>query len=283
MKFTKVQGTGNDFVLVDAAALPIREGERDWVGLARAMCDRHFGIGSDGLLLLTSHTPPFPMRMFNPDGSEAEACGNGLRCLGMYLAESGLAGPGPIAVVTAAGPRTLHTEAKGGRVGRVRVDMGIPHFQAGEIPLSTLIPRSPILDHYIEVAGRQLALSFVNMGNPHAVCFVEDVDGFPLTEVGPLVEHHPLFPQRINFEIVRVVDRGHLRARVWERGVGETLSCGSGACAIVVAARLHNIADSPVEIALPGGTLTLRWEPGGEVELSGPAAIVFEGDWKEAP
>jgi diaminopimelate epimerase len=219
--------------------------------------------------------------MFNPDGSEAEACGNGLRCLGTYLAESGLAGPGPIAVVTAAGPRTLHPEAGNGRVGQVRVVMGAPRFLAEEIPLATPIAHSPILDHTVEVAGRQLALTFVNMGNPHAVCFVEDVDGFPLMEVGPLVEHHPLFPQRINFEIVRVVDRRHLQARVWERGAGETLSCGSGACAIAVAARLHDMADSPVEIALPGGTLNLRWEPGGEVELSGPAAIVFEGDWKE--
>ncbi len=161
--------------------------------------------------------------------------------------------------------------------------MGAPRFGAEEIPLATPIPHSPILDHPVEVAGRQLRLNFVNMGNPHAVCFVEDVDGFPLREVGPLVEHHPLFPQRINFEIVSVVDRGHLRARVWERGAGETLSCGSGACAIAVAARLHNKTGSPMEIALPGGTLTLKWEPGGEVELSGPAAIVFEGDWKEAP
>jgi diaminopimelate epimerase len=276
VKFTKVQGTGNDFVLVDAPGV-----ERDWAGLARAMCDRHFGVGSDGLLLLSSHTPPFPMRMFNPDGSEAEACGNGLRCLGTYLVESGLAGLGPISVSTVAGPRTLYPEMEDGRVGRVRVAMGAPRFRAEEIPLSTPLPHSPILDHPVEVAGRRLFLTFVNMGNPHAVCFVEDVDGFPLAEVGPLVEHHSLFPQRINFQIVRAVDRGHLQARVWERGAGETLSSGSSACAITVAARLHDMVGSPVEIALPGGTLTLRWEPGGEVELSGPAAIVFEGDWKE--
>lgn len=279
MKFTKMQATGNDFVLVDSPGV-----HRDWAGLARAMCDRHFGVGADGLLLLASHTPPFPMRMFNPDGSEAEACGNGLRCLGKYLMDRRLADPGPIPVTTVAGLRTLHPQVRHGRVTGVRVVMGTPRFKAEEIPLAAppaLAGRSPILDYPVEVAGRKLALSFVNMGNPHAVCFVDDVDGFPLRELGPLVEHHPLFPQRVNFEIVKVVDRGRLQARVWERGAGETLSCGSGACAIAVAARLRKVADSPVAVALPGGSLALTWEPGGEVELSGPAATVFEGDWIE--
>ena len=159
--------------------------------------------------------------------------------------------------------------------------MGAPRFKAEEIPLSIPVQQSPILEYPVEVAEQPLRLTFVNMGNPHAICFVQDVAAFPLTDVGPLVEHHPLFPQRINFEVVTVVDRGHLRARVWERGAGETLSCGSGACAVAVAARLQDKAGSPVEVALPGGTLTLRWEPGGQVELSGPAATVFEGDWKE--
>ncbi|MDP6510604.1 MAG: diaminopimelate epimerase [Dehalococcoidia bacterium] len=276
MKFTKMHGTGNDFVLVDAPGL-----NTDWDSLARAMCDRHFGVGSDGLLLLSSHTPPFPMRMFNPDGSEAEACGNGLRCLGKYLVDSGLAAPSPINVTTPGGPRTLHPEFQDGRICRVRVSMGAPRFKAEEIPLSIPVQQSPILEYPVEVAEQPLRLTFVNMGNPHAICFVQDVAAFPLTDVGPLVEHHPLFPQRINFEVVTVVDRGHLRARVWERGAGETLSCGSGACAVAVAARLQDKAGSPVEVALPGGTLTLRWEPGGQVELSGPAATVFEGDWKE--
>jgi diaminopimelate epimerase len=219
--------------------------------------------------------------MFNPDGSEAEACGNGLRCLGKYLSDSGLASTGPIAVTTIGGPRILHTEAQDGCIGRVRVSMGAPRFKAEEIPLSIPVQQSPILEYPVEVREQPLRLTFVNMGNPHAVCFIPDVDSFPLTELGPLVEHHPLFPQRINFEIVTVVNRDHLRARVWERGAGETLSCGSGACAIAVAARLQDRAASPVGISLPGGTLTLEWETGGEVELSGPTTTVFEGDWKE--
>jgi diaminopimelate epimerase len=278
MKFTKLQATGNDFVLIDLIGAP--RTEADWPRLARAMCHRRFGVGSDGLILvLKSDSADFRMRMFNPDGSEAEVCGNGLRCFARYVMSSGLAGRGgEITIETGAGVKKVEPR-DGGR--RFRVDMGRPKFRAEEIPVALESEKTPILDHRLRVAGRDLLLTFVSMGNPHGVCFVDDVAGFPLPEIGPMVEHHRLFPRRLNFEIAHVVSRRKIEARVWERGAGETLSCGSGWCAVAVAAQLHGYVDSPVELVVPGGRLDLEWDGEGSVYLSGPAEAVFTGYWPE--
>jgi len=271
MKFTKMQATGNDFILIDARAF-----EYDWRGLARTMCQRRFGVGADGLILiLPSLRADYRIHMFNPDGSEAEACGNGLRCSVRYAIEKGLTSKTELRIETLAGIREAHTE-----VDLVRVAMGVPQFDPVEIPANIESQTTPVLDYPIEVNRRELKVSLVSMGNPHAVCFInEPVADFPLPDIGPLVEHHPIFPNRTNFEIVNMVDKRLLRARVWERGAGLTLSCGSGACAIMVAARLHDFVGDEVELELPGGMLGVGWDGRGEVWLSGPAETVFEGEW----
>jgi diaminopimelate epimerase len=274
MKFVKMQATGNDFILIDARVL-----ERDWPGLAKDMCQRRFGVGADGLiLLLTSKVADLRMRMFNPDGSEAEACGNGLRCLAKYAVESGLAPAQELKVETIAGIRAVTPKVEKGVVSSVRVAMGRPQFAPADIPVQLDI--MPILDYAITVAGRELKVDILSMGNPHAVLFVEEsVAYFPLAEIGPEVENHPIFPSRTNFEVANAVSWRQIRARVWERGAGETLSCGTGACAIAVAAQLHGYVDDKVDIILPGGTLTVEWDGAGEVYLSGPAELVFGGEW----
>jgi len=277
MRFVKMHGTGNDFVLVEAQGE-----EQDWPALARAVCDRHFGIGADGLLLaLPSTTADVRMRIFNPDGSEAEMCGNGIRCLVRYAVERGLVRPrgDETTVETLAGLRTVRLEWEDRRIARVTVGMGRPRFSPAEVPVA-LEAFGPVVDHPLEIAGHLLHLTCLSLGNPHAVHFLDTpVARFPLAQVGPQVERHPLFPNRVNFEVARLLDRRRLELRVWERGAGETLACGSGATAAVVAARLHGWADEAVEVALPGGTLVIRWDGEGEALLSGPAEFVFEGTW----
>jgi diaminopimelate epimerase len=275
MRFTKLEATGNDFVLIEADRM-----RRDWAKLSQAMCDRRFGVGSDGLiLLLKSKAADFRMRMFNPDGSEAEVCGNGLRCFARYVVSAGLADARRSTTIeTSAGIKTAVPQDRG---ARFQVDMGQPRFRPEDLPVAVTAKRVPILDHPVSVAGQKLALTFVSMGNPHAVCFVKDVGDFRLCDIGPRVENHELFPRRVNFEIVHVVSRGEISARVWERGAGETLSCGTGACAIAVASHLHDYVDSPVDIKLPGGTLSVKWDRKGSVYLTGPAELVFTGDWPD--
>ena len=278
MDFIKLQATGNDFVLIDA-----RRMKRDWSALAKAMCPRNFGVGADGLLLiLPSKVADFYMRMFNPDGSEAEACGNGLRCAARYAMESGLASGADIRIETPTGIKRLRTTGK----KSIQVAMGKPILAPTAIPV--IVERkgarytAPVIDYPLAIGKRNLKITCVSIGNPHAVCFLEQpVADFPLAGVGPKVEQHPMFPNRVNFEIVNVISRSKLRARVWERGAGETLSCGTGACAIAVASRLKGLTDSPVDIILPGGTLIIDWDGRGEVLLSGPAEVVFEGKWKD--
>ena len=278
MDFIKLQATGNDFVLIDA-----RRMKRDWSALAKAMCHRNFGVGADGLLLiLPSKAADFYMRMFNPDGSEAEACGNGLRCAARYAKESGLARGAEIRIETPAGIKRLQTRGR----KSIQVAMGKPILAPSAIPV--IVGRTgarataPVIDYPLAIGKMKLKITCVSIGNPHAVCFLEQpVDDFPLAEVGPKVERHSMFPNRVNFEIVNVISQSKLRARVWERGAGETLSCGTGACAIAVAARFKKLTDNPVDIILPGGTLTVDWDGRGEVLLSGPAEVVFEGKWKD--
>jgi diaminopimelate epimerase len=284
MKFTKLQATGNDFILVYT-----RNIELDCPKLARDMCHRHNGVGADGLLLvIPSDIADLKMRMFNPDGSEAEVCGNGLRCFAKYVIDRGIAARQNLTVETAAGTKTIQSSISQGKVSHAKVNMGMPRFKAEDVPV--LIEKqqkgrgevdiTPILDYPLNINKRKLSLSFVSMGNPHAVDFLsQPVADFPLSEIGPQVEKHPIFPERVNFEIARVLNRDKIEARVWERGAGETLSCGSGACAIAVIAKLKGYTDNEVDIMLPGGILTINWDGVGEVYLSGPVEEVFTGEW----
>jgi diaminopimelate epimerase len=289
MKFSKLQATGNDFILVDALTGP---GEGDWGELARAMCDRHFGVGADGLILVQNSTiADLKMRLFNSDGSEAEVSGNGLRCFARYAIEKGLvgkmsspAGQGKrsLTIETLSGVRKVKAYMSGDKVNRAEVNMGLPRFQPEQIPVKVRVDIIPILDYPLVLDGKELTLSLLSMGNPHAVSFLSrSVADFPLAEMGPKVERHPMFPQRTNFEVARVLSRGKIEARVWERGVGETLACGSGACAIAVAAQLLDYVNRQVDIILEGGTLTVSWDGVGEVLLSGPVEEVFTGEWLE--
>ncbi len=276
--FTKMHGTGNDFVLVDARGLEV-----DWAALAPRLCDRHFGVGADGLLLaLPSAVAPVRMRMFNPDGSEGEMCGNGLRCFVKWAVERGLveAPDGTLAVETGAGVLTAtFPRSAAGAIGWVRLSMGRPRLAPVEIPVATPGP-GPVSDFVVHVDGAGYPVTCVSMGNPHAVHFTETpVDALPLDRIGPLVEHAPAFPQRVNLEIVNVLGPDHLRMRVWERGAGLTLACGTGAAAVMVAARLRGAVGRRATISLPGGDLVLEWDGEGPVYLEGPAAEVFTGEW----
>lgn len=261
-----MHGLGNDFVVL----VPAQIGDHDWPDLARRTCDRHFGIGADGILLvLPSASADFRMRMFNPDGSEAEMCGNGIRCFGKLVLENGFWGSPELTVDTLAGLQRLRLHVQNGKVDVVEVDMGLPQAPATDQRL------------VIRVNGEDLALTQVSMGNPHAVVFLETpVQDYPLTTIGPLVEKDPAFPHRTNFEIVNVLSRDSIRVRVWERGAGITLACGTGACAAAVAARLRGHTDESVIVQLPGGDLRITWPgPGKSVLMTGPATTVFTGDW----
>lgn len=273
LEFVKMQGTGNDFVIVDARSL-----DMDWQTFAVKICRYHFGIGADGLILIMkSSKADLRMRVFNSDGSEAQICGNGLRCFAKYAIDKGIVAGPDLSVETMSGIKYIETTLKTGKVNSARVNMGKPHLKAAEIPIA-LVVKEPVLDQAVKVGGRTLNISAVSMGNPHAVCFIEEkVEDFPMGEIGPLIEHHKLFPQRTNFEIVNKAGEGKLRVRVWERGVGETLACGSGACATAVVSRLKNITKDNVDIILPGGTLTITWDGKSDVFLKGPAEEVFTG------
>ena len=279
MRFTKMHGAGNDYVYVDA-----RGQERDWPALSVAMSDRHLGVGSDGLILaLPSEKADLRMRMFNADGSEGEMCGNGIRCLVRFAFDNGIisAEKSPVRVETMAGVLDVTPLGdNGGGMTAARVLMGAPRLIPAEIPVA-LEGMDAVIDQPLEVAGREFRMTCVSMGNPHAVVFLDEpVDDFPLTEIGPQVELHPLFPARVNFEIVNVLDGGRvLKTRVWERGSGITMACGTGACAVQVAARLNGLAGDRATIALPGGDLTVEWPGEGEVIMEGPVATVFDGEW----
>jgi len=285
MNFTKLQGSGNDFVLVEAD-----EARRDWPKLAIAICDRHFGVGADGLLLVfPSGVADLKMRVFDPDGSEAETCGNGLICLAEYALKRELVGAATqqISAETISGVRNIEIQGTGsqGNIGNSRVGMGEPKFKASDIPVAIeagreLVDIKSMMSYPVTVKDTELHLNLISMGNPHAVYFWQHpVADFPLAQLGPKVENLPIFPERVNFEVARVVNQKQIEARVWERGVGETLACGSGACAITVAAQLHGYTGNEVDIKLPGGVLQVAWDGVGEVFLSGPAEIIFDGEW----
>jgi diaminopimelate epimerase len=290
MRFIKMHGTGNDFVLVatDPALLPETADGIDWGTQAIALADRHFGIGSDGILLLRpSAIAAFRMQMFNPDGSEAEMCGNGIRCVTKYAVENGVLSSrdtdaGRINVETLAGVKTVWPIiGPNGAVNEVRVDMEPPELSPARVPIA-MEGHGPVIDHPAMIGSTAFNLTFISMGNPHAVQFLDSpVGDFALSQIGPTVEHHPLFPNRTNFEIVNVLGRDRLRVRVWERGAGLTMACGTGACAVMVAARLKGLVDDTVTIELPGGELLLEWDGSGPVFMTGDVQTVFEGEWAE--
>ena len=275
--FTKVQGTGNDFVLVDG-----RSRSEDWSSLAKSICARHFGVGADGLLVMQdSRQAPVQMVMYNPDGSLGEMCGNGLRCFVKFAVErAGIdSQAGSLDVETGAGVLQATFETGSGPIERVRTSMGIPGLAPADVPVVADGP-GPVIDLPLTLAGRSYPVTCVSMGNPHAVHFSDTpVEETPLERLGPLAEHDPLFPKRTNFEIVNALGADRFRARVWERGAGLTLACGTGACAIVVAARLNGLADARATVSLPGGDLIVEWDGEGPVYLEGPAAYVFDGEW----
>jgi diaminopimelate epimerase len=283
MHFTKLQGLGNDFVLVDA-----RDKDRNWPEIATAMCRMHFGIGADGLLLLLdSEKADFRMRVFNPDGSEAEACGNGLRCFVRYIYEQKLIATGTISIETMAGVRSAKLFKDDMNHVLIQVGMGQPEFNPQKIPVALEYGRAKTLDimqgdYQIELSGRKMLLNFVSMGNPHAICFInEPVIDFPLSDIGPAMEKNALFPRGVNFEIARIINKNRIEMRVWERGAGEALACGSGACAVAIAAQLTGQGEPDIEISLPGGTARVTWHRNEEAFLTGPAEVVFTGDWVE--
>jgi diaminopimelate epimerase len=278
MRFTKMHGAGNDYVYVNCfEQAPLG----DLSELARLVSDRHKGIGSDGLILIRPSTvADARMQMFNADGSEAEMCGNGVRCVAKYVYDHGIARKETLRIETGRGVLTLQVLAANGRVERVRVAMGQPILKSAEIP--TRLPGDPPVLVPLDVAGRSLKVTCVSMGNPHCVTFVDEITDDLVLRVGPQIERHPAFPNRVNAEFVKVLSRTETVLRVWERGSGETQACGTGACAAAVAGVLAGLTDRQIVTHLPGGDLELNWTSGGEVEMMGPAAEVFTGDWPAA-
>ena len=281
MHFTKMHGIGNDFVMVNCLG---KDGEallQESQQRAVFLCDRKFGVGGDGVIaLLPGKTAPFEMRMFNPDGSESEMCGNGIRCFAKYLYDRGLTrGDTSIPVETGAG--LLHLQIHTGLDGKadtVRVDMGEPVLTPSLIPTTLGERDGPVVNAPLEIQGQTLFVTLVSMGNPHAVTFAQDVKNYPIEIIGPQVEHHPVFPRRINTEFIEVLSESEINFRVWERGAGITLACGTGACAAVVACVLNGKTGRRVVVHLPGGDLDINWaEADNHVYMTGSATEVFEG------
>lgn len=275
MHFVKYHGLGNDFVIVDAS----RETLPDFARAARKLCDRRFGVGADGLVLLWPQDGAnVRMRIFNSDGSEAEMCGNASRCVPLYWREKGLLSGKRLTLHTLAGP--IVTEAADGAENRVCVDMGVPRLTRAEIPM-TGDPAEKAVGVRLEAAGRAWEGTAVSMGNPHFVIFVPDLDEIDLCAAGPALEHHGAFPRKTNVEFVQVLSDGALHMRVWERGAGVTKACGTGACATLVAAALTGRTGRSARVVLDGGELQIAWREDGHVFMTGPAQKVFEGDYTD--
>ena len=274
IKFTKMQGLGNDYVYIDA----INQNVENESTLAKFVSNRHFGIGSDGLILICkSEIADFKMRMFNADGSEAEMCGNGIRCVGKFVYDKGLTDKTNLTIETLAGIKTLKLNTKENKVQTVRVDMGEPILEPEKIPvLSTL---DPVKNLILKTNEKEFKFTCVSMGNPHAITIVDDVKNFDVEKYGKELEVNEVFPNRTNVEFIEIVDSKNIKMRVWERGAGETLACGTGACASVVSTVLNNVTSRDVKVELLGGTLEIYWdEEDNHVYMTGPAVTVFEGD-----
>lgn len=274
MKFTKMQGIGNDYVYVNCFQEKVENpGE-----LAVRVSDRHFGIGSDGLILIMpSEKADFRMAMYNADGSEGAMCGNGIRCVAKYVYDYGLTDQTSISVETKSGIKYLNLTVEEGKVAEVRVNMGAPELMAAKIPVVS--DKEKVIDEPIRVDGESYRMTCVSMGNPHAVVYLEDIKNLEIEKTGPKFENHPCFPDRVNTEFVRVIDEHTLEMRVWERGSGETLACGTGACAVAVASVLNGYVSGEVTVKLLGGDLKIFWdEKENTVYMTGPAAVVFDGE-----
>ena len=273
MKFTKTHGLGNDYVYVNC----FEEKIDNPPAVARFVSDRHFGIGSDGLIMINpSKTADFEMEMYNADGSRGEMCGNGIRCVAKYVYDYGLTDKTQISVETLGGIKYLDLTVEDGKVSLVKVDMGKPELEADLIPI--ISEREQVIDEPIEVDGKEYHMTGVSMGNPHAVIYVDDVKGLDLEKIGPKFENHERFPKRINTEFVHCIDRQTVEMRVWERGSGETLACGTGACAVAVSSILNNLTDTQVTVKLLGGDLQIEWDREKDrVFMTGPATVVFDG------
>ena len=304
MQFTKLQGAGNDYIFIDGSSQ-----QRDWSELSRRVSDRHFGIGSDGLIVAApSKTADIRMRMWNADGSESEMCGNGIRCFAKFVLERGLipmssaASNGALSVETGAGLMSVTPLWEDGRITRARVDMGAPVLRAADVPADPtalgpsdyekldggiveafgLAPHDLVFDAALAADGTVFAGSAVSMGNPHFVALLDEpVAGVALERAGPLIERHAAFPNRVNFTVANVESRGRIVSRTWERGSGQTMACGTGVCATVVAARLHGLVDDVVSVRVPGGELTITWPGHGPVIMEGDAVEVFSGEWPD--
>lgn len=273
MIFTKMHGLGNDYVCINC----FRERVEDPPGFARTLCDRHYGIGADGLILICpSKVSDFKMEIYNSDGSVAGMCGNGIRCLGKYVYDYRLTGKETLSIETKSGIRNMHLHIQDGKACGAMVDMGVPRLNAHSIPI--LSEKDLVINDPIEVQEKNYRMTGISMGNPHAVIFLEEINGISLEETGRELEFHPRFPERANIEFCHVTARNLMEIRVWERGVGETLACGTGACAAVVASVLNDLTDEEVIVKLLGGELSVRWDRKvNHVFLEGPAVKVFDG------
>ena len=274
MKFTKMQGLGNDYVYVNC----FKETIENPPEMAKKVSNRNFGIGSDGLIMINpSDVADFEMEMYNADGSRSEMCGNGIRCVGKYVYDYGLTEKEHISVETLAGIKYLDLTVEDGKVKLVKVDMGSPKLVPANIPI--VADGDRVIDEPINVNGIEYRMTGVSMGNPHAVVYVEDVKGLDIEKIGPAFENHERFPNRVNTEFVKVLDRNTVEMRVWERGSGETMACGTGACAVAVACILNGLTEDKVTVKLLGGDLQIEWdEEADKVYMTGPAEVSFDGE-----
>ena len=274
MKFTKMHGIGNDYVYVNC----FEESVKNPAEVSKFVSDRHFGIGSDGLILISpSAIADFRMNIYNADGSQAEMCGNGIRCVAKYVYDYGLTDKTEISVETLAGIKYLRLQVENGKVASVEVNMGAPILEPKEIPVA--VEESPVVNVTVEVKGKIYHMTCVSMGNPHAIIFMNNVKDLDIAAIGPYFENHTVFPKRTNTEFVEVLDRNTVNMRVWERGSDETLACGTGACATTVACILNDKTENEVTVHLLGGDLKIRWDrEANQVYMTGPATVVFDGE-----
>ena len=274
MKFTKMHGIGNDYVYVNC----FEESVKNPAEVSKFVSDRHFGIGSDGLILISpSAIADFRMNIYNADGSQAEMCGNGIRCVAKYVYDYGLTDKTEISVETLAGIKYLRLQVENGKVASVEVNMGAPILEPKEIPVA--VEESPVVNVPVEVKGKIYHMTCVSMGNPHAIIFMNNVKDLDIAAIGPYFENHTVFPKRTNTEFVEVLDRNTVNMRVWERGSDETLACGTGACATTVASILNDKTENEVTVHLLGGDLKIRWDrEANQVYMTGPATVVFDGE-----
>ncbi len=279
MKFTKMQGCGNDYVYINGFTEKIG----DKPAFVRAVSDRHFGVGGDGAIFINpSEEADFEMEMYNADGTRAEMCGNGIRCVAKYVYDKGLTDKKQISIVSFGNVKYVELYVNDGLVRSVKVNMGAPELEAKKVPVKSAMERS--VDEPITVNGKEYRMTCVSMGNPHAVVFMENIAKLDIASIGPLFENHEVFPNRTNTEFVEVVDRTHVNMRVWERGTGETLACGTGCCATVAACVLNGLTEDEVTVRVLGGEIDIRWDRNKNlIYMTGPAETVFEGEfpWEE--